>query len=93
MSDLTVADELAFAALPDETRTLCEKIIDARVEEVADRAVRAALESEAIANTWQDGYNAGQAAERRKAQEPKPAPTLDASQLAARPKGNGEAAD
>jgi flagellar biosynthesis/type III secretory pathway protein FliH len=45
MSDLTVADELEYDALPEETRKLCDKIIDARAVDAEDE--------------YEKGYNAG----------------------------------
>jgi hypothetical protein len=39
---LTVADELAFDAFDEETRKVCEKIIDARTEEEAEARVKSA---------------------------------------------------
>lgn len=84
MSDLTVADELAYAALEEKTRELCDKIIAARIEEPA---------KEALDEAWSEGYEAGRMAELRKAEPPKPASTLGASHFATQPKRNGEAAD
>lgn len=54
----SVADELAFDALPPETRALVERVIASRTEDAGDRA-------------WHDGYRFGyqtaQADERAKA--------------------------
>jgi hypothetical protein len=107
---LTVADELAFDALADETRTLCEKIIASKVEDAEDEAESAYEDGFRAGNTDRDGTMAE--AEREKLRLAgyvnaledqlkhhglKPdrqfgippeqrAPTIDPSQLAAKPK-------
>jgi flagellar biosynthesis/type III secretory pathway protein FliH len=62
MSNLTVADELAYDALPDDTRALCDKILAHRIGSEVDTAVqierREAYNSGYCAGT-DDGYAEG----------------------------------
>lgn len=52
MSDLTVADELAFDALDEATRALCNKVVAAAVE----------VSEAAASDAYDDGYKAGRKA-------------------------------
>lgn len=50
---LTVADQLAYDALPADTRALCDRMVRARLQTVADAA-------------YGEGYRLGETAGRRK---------------------------
>jgi flagellar biosynthesis/type III secretory pathway protein FliH len=81
MSDLTVADELAYDALPDDTRALCDKIFAHRIDQEVEARVTYGLgefqisrdegfeegKAEGIRVGYQRGYDAA-VAERKKAE-------------------------
>lgn len=64
MSDLTVADELALSALPEETRALINRLVAASLELETDKHYREYYE-----DGFEDGRTAEQAAYRRAAEK------------------------
>lgn len=55
MSDLTVADEMAFENLPEETKELARKYYEAKILEIEDKV------EEAYEDGYEKGYTSGSA--------------------------------
>jgi len=62
MDEPTVADVIAFEALPEETKKIAEVFFQMRAEDIADKM------SEVMQESYERGYNAGYRAGRRKAE-------------------------
>ena len=55
MSDLTVADEMAFENLPEETKEIARKYYEAKILEIEDKV------EEAYEDGYEKGYTSGSA--------------------------------
>ena len=53
MSDLTVADEMAFENLPEETKEIARKYYEAKILEIEDKV------EEAYEDGYEKGYTSG----------------------------------